>query len=158
MELDPLVFQKSVELAVRADAGLSTELVKHLGACEILCLKELAWQTGCSLDVRAGQLTAAADKYELNVALVLGSPPPPITMATRDEVLFLRKLFRLCDHRLQDFGLQLNASLAALQLASATVRHCLMHLRQERAFGRLQSRDDAIQEAHRWTKRNQDAL
>ena len=34
----------------------------------------------------------------------------------------------------------------------------LMHLRQERAFGRLQSRDDAIQEAHRWTKRNQDAL
>ena len=34
----------------------------------------------------------------------------------------------------------------------------LMHLRQERAFGRLHSRDDAIQEAHRWSKRNRDAL
>ena len=34
----------------------------------------------------------------------------------------------------------------------------LMHLRQERAFGRLHSRDDALQEAHRWTNRNRDAL
>jgi len=34
----------------------------------------------------------------------------------------------------------------------------LMHLRQERAFGRLHGRDDALQEAHRWTNRNRDAL
>ena len=34
----------------------------------------------------------------------------------------------------------------------------LMHLRQERAFGRLHGRDDALQEAHRWSKRNRDAL
>ena len=34
----------------------------------------------------------------------------------------------------------------------------LMHLRQERAFGRLHGRDDALQEAHRWTSRNRDAL
>ena len=34
----------------------------------------------------------------------------------------------------------------------------LMHLRQERAFGRLNSRDAALQEAQRWSKRNRDAL
>jgi len=34
----------------------------------------------------------------------------------------------------------------------------LMHLRQERAFGRLIGRDDALEEAHRWIKRNRDAL
>ena len=34
----------------------------------------------------------------------------------------------------------------------------LMHLRQERAFGRLSGRDDALEEAHRWIKRNRDAL
>ncbi len=34
----------------------------------------------------------------------------------------------------------------------------LMHLRQERAFGRLHGCDDALQEAHRWSKRNRDAL
>lgn len=127
---------------MRADAGLSTELVKHLAECEIQCLTHLAWQNCTRLAERAAAVAASSagtassvDKFQLNPALVLESPLPAPSPALKEEDLFLRKLMGLCNRRLQDLGLRLNAGPGALQLASATLRHCLLHLRKEVVTG-----------------------
>lgn len=128
LELDPLAFQSGVEVVVRAEAGLSGVLIKHLSRCENECLARLAWRADARLGTAA--LRRVGDATPLDPALVLASPAlaPALPALGAEVAFFTRKLLALAATRLDDLRLRLNMPPAAAQGASALFRHCLDHL------------------------------